>query len=454
MLKSSYQTNADLETQLKVAQSNLKLEQANTEMLEEALKSSSLSKDVGWLRASREAASLSSTSSPPVSASIPSSSQPQSQRTNVDESQTQQASLDSPSSDRDTILAPSPAPPAIQSDTRFFRFRFTASGRSTPTSAHSPPGTPRPQRQSTVGHLTSASLPSLVGPSSTMASELEDLRGQLSAEKRKSEKIAHEKKELESELESLSQALFEEVGVSFPSSFSLVWLTQRPQANKMVKVERIQRAEAEDELKEVHAEKAALKSALRLIEEDRVRAETSYVSRVNGAFATPPTRSRSSSCEAVVSPRAPDSPRPPSPPPPTAQSRSQSPGGIPSTNYADADAQEAPPSPAPLYVPPPHLQDEAPASRTDSPIPLPHPHRDRLSLQRPTTAPPAPPPPSAADGYPDTPWGREGLFGGAKYEGDEEEEEEMMMGLSVPQIVTFASPSEGEMPVPWDTSKW
>jgi hypothetical protein len=62
-----------------------------------------------------------------------------------------------------------------------------------------------------VGHLTSASLPSLVAPSPTIASELEELRGQLLDEKRKSEKIALEKKELESELESLSQALFEEV---------------------------------------------------------------------------------------------------------------------------------------------------------------------------------------------------------------------------------------------------
>src|SRR6266702_116010 len=213
-LKSSYQTNADLETQLKVAQSNLRLEQANNEMLEDALKSGSLSKDVGWRRSSREAGSLQAVpSSPPVSATMP-ASQSQSQRASVDESQTQQGSLESPNSDRDS-RAPSPAP---TNDTRFFRFRFTGSGRSTPTQPppHSPPppATPRPVRPSsiTVGHLTSASLPSLVGPSSTLASELEDLRGQLLVEKRKSEKISHEKKELESELESLSQALFEEVG--------------------------------------------------------------------------------------------------------------------------------------------------------------------------------------------------------------------------------------------------
>ena len=222
----------------------------------------------------------------------------------------------------------------------------------------------------------------------------------------------------------------------------------------MVKVERIKRAEAEDELKEVHAEKAALKAALRLIEEDRMRAESSHrdVARTNGGggggvSATPPTRSRTSSCDAIVSPR---SPSPPSPPPPTAQSRSQSPGGIPP---AATSPEEAPPSPAPLYVPPPHLEDEAPASRTESPMPLPHPHRDRLSIQRPATAPPAPPPPSAADGFPNTPWAREGDFGRGVWEDEDRDEGALAdMGLSVPQIVTYTSPSEGEMPVPW--SKW
>jgi hypothetical protein len=48
--------------------------------------------------------------------------------------------------------------------------------------------------------------------------ELEELRERLLAEKCKSEKIAREKSELESEVETLSQALFEEVRLfSFPS---------------------------------------------------------------------------------------------------------------------------------------------------------------------------------------------------------------------------------------------
>ena len=193
-------------------------------MLEDALKSSSLSKDVGWRRSSREVGSLQAVSSPspPVSATMP-ASQSQPQRTSVDEGQTQQGALESLNTDRDSPAA-SPAPVAVQNDSRFFRFRFTGtgSGRSTPTQplAHSPPSTPRPMRSPhpSVGHLTSASLPSLVSPSQTITSELEDVREQLLAEKHKSEKIALEKKELESELESLSQALFEEVRGS-PSVF-------------------------------------------------------------------------------------------------------------------------------------------------------------------------------------------------------------------------------------------
>jgi hypothetical protein len=218
----------------------------------------------------------------------------------------------------------------------------------------------------------------------------------------------------------------------------------------MVAVERIKRAEAEDELQEVHAEKEALKAALRLIEEDRLRAESIRTPHVNGTDASQRngihTHSRTSSCEAIVSPRQTprDSPTPPSPPPPTAQSQSQSPNAI---TMPMPDAEEAPPSPAPLYVPPPHLADSAPASRTGSPMPLPHPHR--LTHLRPAAPPPAPPPPSAADGFPISPWAR-------PLSGEEDEDEDLDLdvetGLSVPPITLFSPPSETEMTVPW--GKW
>jgi hypothetical protein len=208
-LKSSYQTTTDLETQLTLAESNLKLALANNEMLEDALKntSSSLSKDVGWRRSSRDTAHLQSGSSPVV-ARLPAS---QPQYASIDESETQGV-VDSSGSDRDSP-APSPAP-APQTDSRFFRFRFTGSGRSTPTqqSPNSPPLASRPQRHNpAAGHLTSASLPSLIAPPPVANNELEEVREQLLVEKSKSEKLAREKTDLESELESLSQALFEEV---------------------------------------------------------------------------------------------------------------------------------------------------------------------------------------------------------------------------------------------------
>ena len=217
MLKSSYLATADLETQLTLAESNLKLALANNEMLEDALRNNSLSKDVGWRRSSRESGSFQQAPCPPV-ASPPAS---------IDENEAQGVP-DSPPSDRDSGTT-FPAP-ATQSDSGFFRFRFSGSGRSTPTQSTQPPNSPPRAQWSqraphpAVGHLTSASLPSLVAPPPAANGELEELRGQLLIEKRKSEKIADEKKELEGELENLSQALFEEV-CAFSNHISFVPLT-------------------------------------------------------------------------------------------------------------------------------------------------------------------------------------------------------------------------------------
>jgi hypothetical protein len=198
-------------------------------MLEDALKSGSLSKDVGWRRSSRETSSMQSFPSPGIAAaatpSTPLSLQQHQRPASIDEGETEGAP-DSPGSDRESCRAPSPPAIAPQSDSRFFRFRFSSSGRSTPT--HPSPTSPPPRAlrsqrtpQSLVGHLTSASLPSLVAspspppaqpaPPSVANNELEEVREQLLAEKCKSEKITREKSELESELETLSQALFEEV---------------------------------------------------------------------------------------------------------------------------------------------------------------------------------------------------------------------------------------------------
>ena len=244
------------------------------------------------------------------------------------------------------------------------------------------------------------------------------------------------------------------------------------QANKMVKVERIKRAEAEDELKDVHAEKEALKAALRLIEEDRMRVENIHQPHVNGnassqdiAPVAATNHSCSSSQEAVISPRvhaADDSPTAPSPPPPSAESPSQSraEATLSPTGQEETEEAAAPPSPAPLYVPPPphHLIDSAPTSRTASPKPLPHPHRlSHLRTSAPPPPAPAPPPPSAADGFPISPWARPSL--GEEEEdtgtGDENVELDLdaLQGFSVPQIITLgSSPGDTEMAAPW--GKW
>jgi hypothetical protein len=236
----------------------------------------------------------------------------------------------------------------------------------------------------------------------------------------------------------------------------------------MVKVERIKRAEAENELKDVHAEKEALKSALRLVEEDRMRVENIHQPQINGVDASSQdavaAHSRTSSQDAIISPRlhaARDSPTSPSPPPSAAQLPSQFPTEmtVPMAGQEQETDEAAPPSPAPLYVPPPphHLVDSAPASRTASPKPLPHPHR--LSHLR-TAAPPpapAPPPPSAADGFPISPWAYPSQGEGEEDSGagDENVEPDLdaLQEFSVPQIVTLHSPpGEAETASPWD--KW
>lgn len=224
LLKQSYQTSADIETSLTLAQSNLKLSIANNEMLEDALRRNSSSKDVGWRRSARDQSQ--------PSASGRNTPTQQSGRPSLDESVLRNGSLDSPtlnfpSSDSGNVTTPTlstptptPAPPP-SADSRFFRFRFN-SGRSTPSSpdlANAANGTRPPSSSNppppgsgagAVGHLTSASLPSLL-PDPAQEKELEDLRKKLLEERKKYETICGEKKNLEGELESLSQALFEEV---------------------------------------------------------------------------------------------------------------------------------------------------------------------------------------------------------------------------------------------------
>ncbi|KAJ6483965.1 hypothetical protein C8R45DRAFT_1075281 [Mycena sanguinolenta] len=253
LLSEAYKSQAELELQLNVTKSNLQLVIANNEMLEEALKSGG-GRDVGWRRSSGATntdrpASVASQHSPPGP-------------------------------------PPGESPTEGSSNSRFFKTFFNGTRPGTPTH-------PPPQAQ----HLTSPSLPSLHGheeealsaalqaarASAEKARQDAERERQLAIRERKAADkaradavaAARDKIALEAEIESLSQALFEE-------------------ANQMVASERKQRAEAEgeleklrplaeelkrtksalsedrEELREAREEREALRSALRVIEGENV----------------------------------------------------------------------------------------------------------------------------------------------------------------------------------------
>jgi hypothetical protein len=160
-----------------VTKSNLQLVIANNDMLEDALKrDSGQSKDIGWRRTSvRETDSI------------------------------QRSSLDHPHSAEYSSLStemspPNSSTPPPSSDNRFFKFKFSSMG------PNNRPGTP--VQGANAHHLNSPSMPSL---SSLRSKEVDDLTAELEKEKAARKAIVQEKSDLEDELESLSQALFEEV---------------------------------------------------------------------------------------------------------------------------------------------------------------------------------------------------------------------------------------------------
>lgn len=190
-------------------------------MLEEALKRDSVGggRDVGWRRGnddSRRRRVVSGESTASDSMPTPSSSPPASQP---------RSSLSDPSAPNSPALAvtatvaPQPVTSASQ-EGRFFRFRF-GSGATSPNPAAHPHVHPQPYSQSRpqsplrrlgdASHLTSASVPSLVSSAAGPSKREEELAAELEAEKKRYTEAHREKKALEAEIESLSQALFEEV---------------------------------------------------------------------------------------------------------------------------------------------------------------------------------------------------------------------------------------------------
>ena len=187
MLSEAYKAQAELELQLDVAKSNLKLVIANNEMLEDALKQN-LSKDVGWNRTNRR-----------------SSGESKESRTNPLE-HSQSTDIPSPSQAEPTGSPPTSS--KIPQENRFFKFRFSSSAAT--SSRPITPSGPLSNSPNT-SHLTSPSLPSL---SSVRSKEIEMLTAELEKEKAGRKKIKEEKAALEAELEALSQALFEEVNLA------------------------------------------------------------------------------------------------------------------------------------------------------------------------------------------------------------------------------------------------
>ncbi|KAG1752847.1 hypothetical protein EDB19DRAFT_1670155 [Suillus lakei] len=285
LLKIAYKTQAELETSLSVAKSNLQLMMSNNEMLEEALKRETpcSAKDVGWRRwSAREAQNMQRVSE-------------EEHRRSLDYGPLNESGAPSHPANAPSIVVngtepspttPSPAPSSTTSlnsqEGRFFRFRFNSGSK--PPAVHS--------IQQHSSHLTSPSLPTLVA--STREKELLELQEQLERERLAHTLAAAEKAAIEAELESLSQALFEE-------------------ANKMVATERIKRAETEEELQEVRLEKDALKDALRLIEGENGRLRGAQLSAGGVSDKTPQlpsSHSRSSSRDAIKSPPTSPSPSP------------------------------------------------------------------------------------------------------------------------------------------------
>lgn len=222
LLSEAYKSHADLEVQLNVAKSNLQLVISNNEMLEEALKrdSSGHSKDVGWRRwGTREGEyreqRISEERPHGIDCAFPTDGT--SANTVVINATSSPASSASSPGARSTSFA-SQTLPTIQ-DNRFFKFRFT-SGSAIPPRGKTPtsrPGTPSSAQSPNLApsndthpNLTSASLPSLAAP---VNKELEELNAELERERDARKAVSKEKAALEAEIESLSQALFEEVSL-------------------------------------------------------------------------------------------------------------------------------------------------------------------------------------------------------------------------------------------------
>ncbi|KAL0957034.1 hypothetical protein HGRIS_003134 [Hohenbuehelia grisea] len=301
-------------------------------MLEEALRQGSVNgRDVGWQRRSTRENELAASGHRPHSVDYPASTREE---------------IETPPLPSSATIVPTPASPVPQ-DKSFFKFRFSSSSSNggSKSASVSRPDTPSGSTlaappQHGLSNLASPSLPSIPDH----VKEVEDLTAELERERKAHQKAQADRAALEEELESLSQALFEE-------------------ANKMVASERRKRADMAEELQEAILEKEALRSALRLIEGQSMEFHSSASSSRESVEASPilpasishvsaksaPTsRSRSSSQVGVKSrPGSPDAATTPLPRqqtlPTASASRPVSPASI---HLPDSPPLDAMPSPA------------------------------------------------------------------------------------------------------------
>ncbi|QRV94497.1 hypothetical protein RhiJN_22515 [Ceratobasidium sp. AG-Ba] len=213
----------DLQTTLTLTQSNLTLSLANTEMLEDALRSNSQSRDVGWRRSD-------STARRPVAASV---SYP---------SAAEQAKI--------IVQAPSPAK--------------ANSGASTPTSPPMPLFPPANSANSS--HVCVVAFAWSHPEEETRAKQVEDLTSQQEALKLKASEIDTRHQELV-DLEKKIKAREEEVEKLLKEREA-----ELDKANNMVATERRRMAEVEALLKETEEERDAVRGAMRVIEGENGRA--------------------------------------------------------------------------------------------------------------------------------------------------------------------------------------
>ena len=301
-----YKAHGELEDALGVANANVRVVMMNCEMLEEALRreAGGSVREVGW----RRGGNGTGTPTTSMSGSTTTATSLPSKAPGVKPTLERSQSID---------VHPEPTTPSsTTSEGRFFKFRFSSATPITPSPAIRGAGSmTRPTTPSNLGHLNSPSLPVLpLRRVDGEGSADEDERGEgkksrasieggvlererekmekerlekekereekertllssLESERKLKAKALEEKAELEAELESLSQALFEEANKMVADERRAVEEERQRAEEERKKAEEMRRLkeEREEEVEELRKEKEALRSALRVIEGENVR---------------------------------------------------------------------------------------------------------------------------------------------------------------------------------------